>query len=182
VKKEDPQKQFPLEWFYSDIFHNAIVDKVHEDEKLHWMLGISALVMSLTLTTMRAGFTLENLGFVIIFFSSLMAFLLSLFIFELPEFCRKIPHSYKSIMYYSSHKKMSADEFAEKLKKIRTQEDISDQYAYNVANLVNRNSHLKSVLVKWPVYILFFGIIIGVVCIVLFGGVGLIPAASAVHS
>jgi len=169
VKKQEEGQYWDNLWaFYSDMFQNMLVDKIHHEEKTHWVLGISALVMSLTLNNLRAGFTLENSGFIVIFGSSLIAFLFSLIIFEVPSFFKKVPHSAKSLMYYRSYRDMSPERYAEELRKIKTINQVSDQYAYNICNIVNRNNAIKRKMLKIPVYLLFWGILIGFALIVLF--------------
>ena len=78
-------------------------------------------------------------------------------------------------MYYHSYKTMSPDEYAKRLRAIDSIPEISNQYAYNIANIVNRNNYLKRKLLKWPIFILFWGVLVGFILVFLFG-TGLIAA------
>lgn len=168
-KKINPSKYTAITRFYSDSLNNIYVDKVHLDEKIHWLLGITTVIMGLSLPALKEGFTLQNSGFLTIFFVSAISFLIALLTLETPEIFRKYPHSDKSFMYYKSHKHMHPDDFAKELKKIITIEQIADQYAYNISNIVNRNNKLKSDILKIAIYFLFWGIMIGIILAAIFG-------------
>jgi len=155
--------------FYSDILGNTYIDKMHIDEKVHWILGVSTVMLGFSLPSLRYEFTLDNLGFLIIFVAALISFLIALLTLEIPEFIRKVPHSDKSLMYYKGIKSMSPEIYAEKLRNVEKIEEISDHYAYNVVNIVNRNNNIKSELIKFSIYFLWWGIILGVLLIVIFG-------------
>jgi hypothetical protein len=64
-------------------------------------------------------------------------------------------------MFYRALRNGKPDGYIEKLKSIKTSEDIVRQYVYNLANLVNRNIVIKSQLLRLPTYILFIGVGIG---------------------
>jgi len=149
--------------FLSDILRNHIQNKIHFDTKANWLLAVSALILSFSLPHIKEGLSITNLGFVIIFLSSLLAFLFSLVIFEPPNFLLKLPHSPKSMMFYKSFKHMTPEDYAKNLKKVKTSDAIIDQYAHDVSNLVNRSIAIKNKLIKWPAYILFFGVLLGAI-------------------
>jgi uncharacterized membrane protein YgaE (UPF0421/DUF939 family) len=156
-----------MDRFVSDIFRNHIQAKIHFDSKANWLVGISGLIMGLTLPELKGGLGLENLGFLIIFVAAFSSFLLSLVIFEPPNFLRRIKGNKQSLMYYKSFKNMSQEQYIRALKKIKTSEQIIDQYAIDITNLAHKCVEVKNRLIKYPTYILFFGILVGAL-IVLF--------------
>ena len=149
------KETFVTERFYSDILSNTYIDKMHIDEKVYWVLGVSTVILGLSLPSLRYGFNLDNIGFLVIFSAALISFLIALLTLEIPEFIRKVPHSDKSLMFYKGIKSMSPEIYAEKLRNVEKIEEISDHYAYNISNIVNRNNNIKSKLIRFSIYFLW---------------------------
>ncbi|MBW2990508.1 hypothetical protein KY348_02265 [Candidatus Woesearchaeota archaeon] len=167
-----PKKQLDFrskQRFLSDILHNHFQSKMHYDTRANWMLGISAVIMSISLTQLKESVYRTNIGFVIIFLSALVSFLFSLLIISVPPFVRRDDKDKraKTLMYFKSFKHMSAKEYADYLKNINHPDDIIDNYAADIMNLVKRSIVIKSKLIKWPVYILFCGVLIGSIFILI---------------
>jgi len=153
--------QARVDRFISDIYRSHIQAKLHFDSKANWILGISAVMMSFFFPQVAEGITLENLGYAVIFLSALASFLISLLIFEPPKFMKPFPHSKKTVMYYKSFKDMTPQKYYETLRNVKTEDDITKQYAYDIANLAIRCVEVKNKLIIWPTYLLFFGTLIG---------------------
>ena len=165
-----PKKQLDFrskQRFLSDILHNHFQSKMHYDTRANWMLGISAVIMSISLTQIKESVYRTNTGFVIIFLSALVSFLFSLIIISVPPFVRRggKDKRAKTLMYFKSFKHMNAEEYANSLKNIKHNDEIIENYAADIVNLVKRSIVIKSKLIKWPVYILFFGVLIGAILI-----------------
>ncbi len=157
-----PKKEVNITWMLSDIHRNHVRLKHTLDTKANWILGVSGLLLMLSINNLSKGY-----GYQIIFFSAFLSFLLSLIAFNPLNLFIKQKHNPISMMYYESFKDMSPEEIVERLKQIKTKDDLIEQYAWDLYNLVNRVLKFKSRLIKWPVYILLVGVIIGFVLIFL---------------
>jgi hypothetical protein len=161
--KADPEL---ISQFLSDSLNNHIQAKQHYDNKANWILGVSAVMMSLLLTELKTGINGHSLGFFIVFLSSLIAFLLSLVTITLPRF---IKHNKRqnSIMYFKSCDHTDCEKILHEMKTLTT-DKIIENYTHEISNLVRSGLLLKAKLIKLPFYILFIGTLLG--CILIFLG------------
>jgi len=157
--KEDPGEL--LKNYYSDIFNNHAQTKIFIDNKANWLLGISAVFLGLSFTFIEKRLDFSSLGYYLIFISSLVAFLLSLLILELPSLFIPVKHVDKSYMFLTSSRRVNAEDYSKKLGSIQTNEQLAEQYAYEICNMTARYINVKKRLLRWPTYILFFGLLFG---------------------
>ncbi|MBU1270466.1 MAG: hypothetical protein KJ583_03160 [Nanoarchaeota archaeon] len=161
TEKTETGRHLGHENFFQDIFDNNVQTRLHIDEKANWILVISGGLMTLLFSQIRTAVTTNNTGMIIIFSSAFISFLLSLLIFEPPKFfLRGNRHHPKDLTFYKAiWKKYSPEEYAELLKNIKTNEQVIEQYAYSISDMVLKSIVIKSRMIKWPTYTLFFGVL-----------------------
>ena len=151
-----------MEGFYRDIYRNALITKQHTDIKANWIIAISAAIIGLSMPHLSAAISDVNFGYLIIFLSAFISFLLGLMIISVPQFIKLVPHDEKDLMYVKRARKLlTVQEYVEKLKQIKTSDDVVEQYVRNLYNMYNRNVAVKAKMLKAQVYILFLGILSG---------------------
>ena len=160
--KKEEKRHLGHENFFQDMFGNNIITMRHNDEKANWILAISGGIMALIFPHIQGAVNNNNFGLIIIFSSALISFLISLLIFDPPKFLKLSSHNPKDFTYYKSiYKKYNAEEYATILKSIKTNDQIIEQYAYAIADMTLGNIIVKTTMIRWPTYILFFGILVG---------------------
>jgi hypothetical protein len=167
MKKEESFSSKSLDIFFRDVFQNYLTNKTHIDTKINWLLGVSAIVMSLSIQYLpKEEMILYRLGILFILVGSFLSFIINLLNLDLPDFMtRSIPAAGHNVMFHRNFKNKTVEEITEELKTIKNQEDIVNQYAINIYNLTNRNINFKNRYFKIARNTMLISIIIGVIFI-----------------
>lgn len=157
-----------VEYFMNDVFQNHLLTKNHLDTKINWLLGISALIMSLLLPyILKNDASVSHFGLFIIAFAAIVSFLTGLLSLELPHsFLKKKPEQ-ETVMFNNCKRYKTSTEIYEELKRIRSYDDILHQYSIAVYNLVERNIKIKNKLFKFSSHVLLIGLVVGFIIIFL---------------
>lgn len=157
-----------MEYFLSDVFNNYLISKNHIETKINWLLGISGVIMSISLPfIIHQDPAVNYFAMMVIGFSSFLCFLMCLLSFELPDWVLKRPHEDGSIMFYNTKSTVNIAEIREQLHSIKTRDALYNQYAINIYNVVERNIKVKNKIFKGACNILFTGLIMGFVVIMI---------------
>ena len=156
-----------VEYFLNDLFNNYLTSKTHLDNKIYWLLGISGLIMSLTLPYMLQSQSHVNFfGMLVISFSAFLTFLMCLVSLDIPQVLTKnIPES-DNIMFYKHWRGKTTEDIFQEFKNIKTYDDIYRHYAANFYNLINRNIVIKNRFFKAARNTLFTGLVAGFIIII----------------
>jgi hypothetical protein len=147
--------------FLSDIYQNHLSHKRHIETKLQWVLGASAVISGVILPFLSSS---SNPGIFIIAFSAILAFLISLYAFEpIAFFKTNDSHNHTDVMFYKSFQYIPAEEYAKRLALIDSIDKITEQYAYDLGNMVRGSINPTKKLLKIATRILFFGTLTGVI-------------------
>ncbi|MAF35375.1 hypothetical protein CMO91_06045 [Candidatus Woesearchaeota archaeon] len=141
--------------FLSDILRNQITQSIHYDTKANWTLGVSGVLMGLTLP--RAN---SSLPMLVIFASASLSFLISLLVF-LPPRRFKSDRRKNGLMYYRGFSDMTLNNYIKALSKLKTQKQMTEQYAIDIYNMAHSSVIVKKKFLTWPNRILFFGTLLG---------------------
>jgi hypothetical protein len=156
-----------MEYFLSDVFNNYLVTKNHVETKINWLLGVSGIIMSVSLPwIIHRDPAINYFVLMVVAFSSFICFLICLLSLELPDWVLRKKHLDGSVMFYNSKKPSIPHDIHEQLLNIKTREDLLNQYSINIYNVVERNIKIKNKLFKFACNILFAGLIIGFVSLV----------------
>ena len=155
--------------FMRDCFRNYLTSKIHIDTKINWLLGISGLIMSLSIQYVAGeGNYLFVAGTSIIMLSSFFSFVIGLLNLDLPHFMlNSQKHAENNVMFHSHFKGRTVDDVANDFKNIKTEDDVIRQYSTNFYNLVNRNLLFKNRYFNVARNILLCGIILGILIVVI---------------
>jgi len=151
-----------MEYFLSDVFNNYLVTKNHVETKLNWLLGISGIIMSVSLPwIIHKDPAINYFVLIIVAFSAFISFIICLLSLELPNWLLKKQHCDGSVMFYNNKKTVTPQEIHEQLLNIKSREDLLNQYSINIYNVVERNIKIKNKLFKLACNILIVGLMIG---------------------
>jgi len=158
-----------MSYFLNDVFNNYLTAKTHIDTKINWLLGLSGLIMTVTLPYLiKPDLHISYIGVFIISFMSFISFLVSLISLDLPNFFNKKSVEYPNVMFSMKRAADSADSLYQDIKNIKTQDNIFRLYAENIHNLVQRNVAIKNNLFKLARNVLLSGLMLGFICIIIF--------------
>ena len=168
-KKIEPEVNLTaMEYFLSDVFNNYLITKNHVETKINWLLGVSGVIMSVSLPwIVHQDPAVNYFAILLISFSSFICFIICLLSLELPDWALKNSHQDGSIMFYNTKKTISPQEIHQQLLNIKTREQLLTQYSINIYNVVERNIKVKNRLFKGACNILLAGLVMGFLCILI---------------
>ncbi len=157
-----------MEYFLSDVFNNYLITKNHVETKLNWLLGISGVIISVSLPwIIHKDQAINYWILLIVAFSAFVCFLICLLSLELPNWVLRKQHKDGSVMFYNTKKILSAQDIHEQLLSIKSREDLLNQYSINIYNVVERNIKVKNRLFKIACNILVIGLVAGFIAILI---------------
>lgn len=161
--KKDNYERETVEHFMQDMFQNYLTTKTHIDQKVNWLLGISALIMSAALSMLsNHEISINRLTLFVIFMTALFAFLICLLTLDIPSFFTKDIHATtNNLMFYKTFKDKSPDDIYNELRKLKNFDDVVRQYSIHFHDLVERNLAVKKRFFNLARNILFYGMIVG---------------------
>ncbi|MFA5797522.1 MAG: hypothetical protein WC916_05845 [Candidatus Woesearchaeota archaeon] len=169
MKKETENRGVNLtamEYFLSDAFNNYLITKNHVETKINWLLGISGIIMSVSLPwIIHQDPAINYFALMVISFSAFICFLICLISLELPDWVLRKPHRDGSIMFYNTKNVLTPEDIHQQLLAIKTKDELLKQYSINIYNVVERNIKVKNKLFKGACNILFAGLVMGFVVI-----------------
>jgi hypothetical protein len=165
-KKEESISLTSTENFMTDVLQNHLASRTHIDNKINWLLGISGLIMSISMQfVFKHETTAIYVGAYIIMITSFFSFTLCLLGLDLPKFKRKEEAREFNVMYYKSYEGKSNDEIVQGFKTLKTKEDILRQYAIEISYLVNESIPFKIKYFKMSRNVMLLGLVVGMLII-----------------
>lgn len=164
IKKKDLSNEI-LRYFLSDISQSQSKSKIHYDTKANWIMGISAAITALLLPDILNAWRNHNYSTIIIFFSALITLLISIIIISPPSFLKNKTRQ-SSLMYNQTFSNLSATEFKEKIKNL-DKDTLVENYVNDIINFYNNSLKFKANMTRIPYYILFSGLILGMLALFL---------------
>lgn len=164
-----------VEHFMQDMFQNYQTTKTHIDQKVNWLLGISALIMSATLSALsNHELNINRYALFVIFITALFSFLICLITLDIPSyFTKHIKPTENNLMFYKTFKNKTTEEIYAKLKSMNNFDDVIMQYSIHFHDLVGRNLSLKKKFFMLARDILFWGMIAGL-AVLIFSNIALV--------
>jgi hypothetical protein len=157
-----------MEYFMSDVFNNYLITKNHIETKINWLLGISGVIMTVSLPyIIHKDPAINYFAIMVICFSAFICFLTCLISLELPDWILQKPHRDGSVMFYNTKKLLTPEDIRAQLLTIKTHEDILTQYSINIYNVVERNIKVKNRIFKGAGNVLFAGLVMGFIVILM---------------